>query len=144
MRAQNEGRIINIAPFWDILRCLIMALYRFKFALEGLTDTLRLELYDSDIYVSLIEPGMITTQFGQNSLKCTFLNRLTSSILRIKIPTNACVKIENQPLKRPPFTLTPEAVVKKNNSCFRKFKTQDTLSCYFSKLCRGGIKAIIA
>jgi short-subunit dehydrogenase len=38
-----------------------------KFALEGLADTLRLELKGTGIHVSLIEPGPILTQFRQNS-----------------------------------------------------------------------------
>jgi short-subunit dehydrogenase len=39
-----------------------------KFALEALADTLRLELHDTDIHISLIEPGPILTNFRQNSL----------------------------------------------------------------------------
>lgn len=38
-----------------------------KFALEGLTDTLRLELRGSGIYVSLIEPGPIKSRFRDNA-----------------------------------------------------------------------------
>jgi NAD(P)-dependent dehydrogenase (short-subunit alcohol dehydrogenase family) len=38
-----------------------------KFALEGLTDTLRMELAETDIHVSLIEPGPIDSRFRQNS-----------------------------------------------------------------------------
>ncbi|MGR5253099.1 SDR family oxidoreductase [Vibrio astriarenae] len=40
-----------------------------KFALEGYTDTLRLELADTHIRVSLIEPGPIETRFRANALK---------------------------------------------------------------------------
>lgn len=39
-----------------------------KFALEGLTDTLRLELLDTSVKVSLIEPGPIISQFRKNAL----------------------------------------------------------------------------
>ena len=38
-----------------------------KFALEGLADTLRLELHGAHIHISLIEPGPILTHFRQNS-----------------------------------------------------------------------------
>jgi len=38
-----------------------------KFALEGLTDTLRLELVGTGISVSLIEPGPITSRFRANA-----------------------------------------------------------------------------
>ncbi len=41
-----------------------------KFALEGWTDTLRLELHDTNIKISLIQPGgPIETQFRANALK---------------------------------------------------------------------------
>lgn len=40
-----------------------------KFALEGLTDTLRLELLNTDIKVVLIEPGPIESEFRKNALK---------------------------------------------------------------------------
>jgi short-subunit dehydrogenase len=39
-----------------------------KFALEGLADTLRLELHGTDIHISIIEPGPILTNFRKNSL----------------------------------------------------------------------------
>ena len=38
-----------------------------KYALEGLSDTLRLELHGSGIHVSLIEPGPITSRFRDNA-----------------------------------------------------------------------------
>ena len=40
-----------------------------KFALEGMTDVLRLEMRGTGIEVSLIEPGPITTEFRVNSAK---------------------------------------------------------------------------
>ena len=38
-----------------------------KFALEGLADTLRLELYGTNIHISLIEPGPILSDFRKNA-----------------------------------------------------------------------------
>ncbi|MDJ1008876.1 MAG: SDR family NAD(P)-dependent oxidoreductase [Paracoccaceae bacterium] len=70
MRAQGKGRIVNCS---SVLGCVAYpwrgAYISTKFALEGLTDTLRLELHGSGIAVSLIEPGLITTKFGANSQK---------------------------------------------------------------------------
>jgi NAD(P)-dependent dehydrogenase (short-subunit alcohol dehydrogenase family) len=40
-----------------------------KFAIEGLTDTLRMELSGSGIHVSLIEPGPIVSSFRKNAYK---------------------------------------------------------------------------
>jgi short-subunit dehydrogenase len=39
-----------------------------KYALEGLTDTLRLELKSANIAVILLQPGPINTQFRANAL----------------------------------------------------------------------------
>jgi short-subunit dehydrogenase len=38
-----------------------------KFALEGLVDTLRIELYDTNIKLCIIEPGPITSNFRKNA-----------------------------------------------------------------------------
>jgi short-subunit dehydrogenase len=38
-----------------------------KFALEGLVDTLRIELHDTNIKLCLIEPGPITSNFRKNA-----------------------------------------------------------------------------
>lgn len=40
-----------------------------KYALEGLTDTLRLEFRGTDIHFSLVEPGPIESRFRANALK---------------------------------------------------------------------------
>jgi short-subunit dehydrogenase len=39
-----------------------------KFAIEGLSDTLRLELQGSNIHLSIIQPGPIRTRFRDNGL----------------------------------------------------------------------------
>ena len=39
-----------------------------KYAIEGLTDTLRLELRDTDIHVALIEPGPITSKLREKAI----------------------------------------------------------------------------
>jgi len=70
MRAQGGGRIINCSSVlgfaWYPWRGAYVAS---KFALEGLTDTLRVELHAEPIHVVLIEPGLIDTPFGQNARK---------------------------------------------------------------------------
>ncbi|MHA2940016.1 SDR family oxidoreductase [Vibrio sp. RC27] len=40
-----------------------------KFAIEGWSDTLRLELLDTDIKIAILEPGPIETQFRTNALE---------------------------------------------------------------------------
>ena len=58
------GRILNLSSVCGTVASAGNSSYNAsKFALEGLTDTLRLELRNSGIQVSLIEPGPIATQF---------------------------------------------------------------------------------
>jgi NAD(P)-dependent dehydrogenase (short-subunit alcohol dehydrogenase family) len=65
MRAQGSGRIINVSSiggkFYEPLGGWYHAT---KFAVEGLSDSLRLELKPFGIHVVLIEPGPIRTEWG--------------------------------------------------------------------------------
>jgi NAD(P)-dependent dehydrogenase (short-subunit alcohol dehydrogenase family) len=68
MRHHNEGRIIQNSSVLGFAAMRYRGAYNAsKFALEGLTDTLRLELHQTGIHVSLIEPGPIETQFRANA-----------------------------------------------------------------------------
>ncbi|MGD8112477.1 SDR family oxidoreductase [Vibrio sp. TRT 17S01] len=69
MRKQGEGRIIQNSSVLGFAAMKYRGAYNAsKFALEGWTDTLRLELQGSNIHISLLEPGPIETQFRANAL----------------------------------------------------------------------------
>ncbi|MBR9874034.1 MAG: SDR family oxidoreductase [Vibrionaceae bacterium] len=69
IRSQGEGRIIQNSSVLGFAAMKYRGAYNAsKFALEGWSDTLRLELADTNIKVALIEPGPIETQFRQNAL----------------------------------------------------------------------------
>ena len=69
MRRQGHGRIVNCSSVLGFTALPFRGAYvATKFALEGLTDTLRLELRHTPIKVVLIQPGPITTRFRVNSL----------------------------------------------------------------------------
>lgn len=69
MRARSQGRIVNCSSILGLVPYRFRGAYTAsKFALEGLTITLRMELQDSGIHVSLIEPGPIATRFTANAL----------------------------------------------------------------------------
>lgn len=65
MRAQRSGRIVNVSSiggkFYEPLGAWYHAT---KFAVEGLSDSLRLELKPHGIHVVVIEPGTIRTEWG--------------------------------------------------------------------------------
>ncbi|TDA65999.1 MAG: SDR family oxidoreductase [Chloroflexi bacterium] len=66
MRQQKTGRIINISSIAGKMVTPVNGSYSStKFALEALSDALRLELAPFDIQVILVEPGAIKTNFDQ-------------------------------------------------------------------------------
>ena len=69
MRAQGHGRIVNCSSVLGIVGLKWRGAYvSTKFAMEGLTDVLRLEMRDTPIDIILIEPGPITTKIRANSI----------------------------------------------------------------------------
>jgi len=68
MRTQGHGRIVQCSSVLGLIPMKWRGAYvATKYALEGLSDTLRLELADSGIKVILIEPGPIGTKFRLNA-----------------------------------------------------------------------------
>lgn len=68
MRQQGHGRIIYNSSVLGFVAMKYRGAYNAsKFALEGLADTLRLELRGSGIHVILIEPGPIESRFRANA-----------------------------------------------------------------------------
>ncbi len=68
MRRQGHGRIIHNSSVLGLIAMRYRGAYNAsKFALEGLTDTLRQELAGTGIHVSLIEPGPIRSRFRDNA-----------------------------------------------------------------------------
>ncbi|MGD8842281.1 MAG: SDR family NAD(P)-dependent oxidoreductase [Gammaproteobacteria bacterium] len=70
MRRASEGRIIQNSSVLGLVSLAYRGAYNAsKYALEGLYDTLRLELADTGIHAVLIEPGPITSRFRANALE---------------------------------------------------------------------------
>ena len=69
MRAQGAGRIVNCSSVLGLVVAPWRSAYNAsKFAIEGLTDTLRLEMRGTGIHIVLIEPGPVTSQIRQNAV----------------------------------------------------------------------------
>ncbi len=112
MRSQGHGRIINNSSVLGLVALPYRGAYNAsKFALEALTDTLRLELRDSGIHVSLIEPGPIVSRFRENACEAYKANiDITNSPHR---ETYLGMERRLSGQGDAPFTLTPAAVLKK-------------------------------
>jgi short-subunit dehydrogenase len=111
MRQQGHGRIIQNT---SILGTITMPYYgaytASKFALEAFSSTLRQELRGTSIFVSIIAPGPIESQFRE-----TAYARFKETIKQNTLPLHKKLEQFFSPKSdaRPPFTLPPEAVVKK-------------------------------
>ncbi|NVO26265.1 SDR family NAD(P)-dependent oxidoreductase [Donghicola sp. C2-DW-16] len=69
MRKQGHGRIVNCSSVLGLVAMPWRGAYvSSKFAIEGLTDVLRLEMKGTGIHIILIEPGPITSKIRQNAI----------------------------------------------------------------------------
>lgn len=70
MRARGRGRIINVSSGGGRMTFPFMAAYTStKYAVESLSDGLRMELRVFGIDVSIIEPGPINTEFAGRTME---------------------------------------------------------------------------
>ena len=113
MRSHGKGRIVHNSSVLGFAAMPFRGAYNAsKFALEGLTDTLRLELRGSGISVSLIEPGPILSRFRANALHALKENiDIEQSIYRDNYKGALARLAKEGPAA--PFTLPPEAVLGK-------------------------------
>jgi NAD(P)-dependent dehydrogenase (short-subunit alcohol dehydrogenase family) len=113
MRRQGHGRIIHNSSVLGFVALPFRGAYNAsKYALEGLTDTLRLELRGSGIYVVLIEPGPIESRFRPNAY-AAYKRHIDPAA---SVHRDRYLKMEQRLQKEGPvvpFTLPPEAVLKK-------------------------------
>jgi len=113
MRRQGHGRIIQNSSVLGFVALRYRGAYNAsKYALEGLTDTLRLELKGTGIHVSLIEPGPVASRFRENAYRAYRENiDPGSSVHRDKYLAMETRLQTKGPVV--PFTLPPEAVLRK-------------------------------
>lgn len=113
MRKQGGGRIIQISSILGIAAIAYRGAYNAsKFALEGLSDTLRLELRGTDIHVVLIEPGPIVSKFRDNAY-AAFMANIDAEHSAHRDQYRSMVKRFKGMSGNMPFTLPTEAVLAK-------------------------------
>lgn len=113
MLKQGHGRIIQNSSVLGFVALKFRGAYSAsKYAIEGLSDTLRHELAGTNIYVSLIEPGPIETQFRANSF-AAYKENINKETSRFKKEYEATEKRLGKKGAAVPFTLPPEAVLKR-------------------------------
>jgi NAD(P)-dependent dehydrogenase (short-subunit alcohol dehydrogenase family) len=113
MRAAGEGRIVQISSVLGLVSLAYRGAYNAsKYALEGLSDTLRLELADTNIYVSSIAPGPIGSRFRENAFAHYQQTVDTENSAHRDAYRKLAGKFERGSGKDP-FSLGPEAVVRR-------------------------------
>ncbi len=113
MRANGAGRIVQNSSVLGIVAMKWRGAYNAsKFAIEGLSDTLRLELRGSGIHVSIIEPGPIWSKFVESALR-HFQENIDIEHSRYRAVYERRLKRLRGETKPNPFKLPPEAVLKK-------------------------------
>jgi len=115
MRKQGHGRIVNCSSVLGFVAMRYRGAYNAtKFALEGLTDTLRIEMRDHPIDIILIEPGPIATDFRKNA-RIQFEKWIDwkNSAVRTAYEKELNKRLSNEAGKPDLFELPSSAVTKK-------------------------------
>lgn len=112
MRKNSAGRIVQNSSVLGLVAMKWRGAYNAsKFAIEGLSDTLRLELRGSGIHVVIIEPGPIASRFTEHALKAFEANvDETASHYRADYARQRERLSGGRPNR---FKLPPEAVLEK-------------------------------
>ena len=112
MRKQGYGKILYNSSILGFAAMQYRGAYNAsKFAIEGFADTLRLEIKQDNIQVSLIEPGPILSDFRKNAFE-QFKRWISIDDSAHKEKYQAMVSRLETVGPSAPFTLGPEAVTK--------------------------------
>lgn len=113
-RKQGAGRIVNVSSVVGRVSLPFMGIYSAsKFALEAVSDALRVELSRDHISVSLVEPGPIATQFSTNCAEQGEQNLDPHTSRFSAAYKKYFKKRRNGGMSEDRFRLPPEAVAKK-------------------------------
>ena len=123
-REQNEGRVIQNSSILGFVSFKYRGAYNAsKFALEAISDALRVELKGSGVYVSLIEPGPIKSNFRKNAYD-RFKRYIDIENSYHKNAYQKSIK-RFESSEDDPFTLTSEAVYKEFKKILKAKKPKD-------------------
>jgi NAD(P)-dependent dehydrogenase (short-subunit alcohol dehydrogenase family) len=114
MRTQGHGRIINCSSVLGLVGMTWRGAYvATKFAMEGLTDVLRIEMNGTGIDVILIEPGPIATQIRENAVPHFEKWVDWENSARREQYVSLRGRLYDKKVKKDTFELGPEAVTAK-------------------------------
>lgn len=110
MRKNNSGRVIYLSSVLGFVAMPFRGPYNAsKFAIEGLVDTLRLELINTNIQLSLVQPGPIDSQFRANAY-LAFKDNVNMDNSNYQANYQGMIERLNSS-KLATFTLAPESIL---------------------------------
>ena len=144
MREAGEGRIIQNSSLLGFVSLAYRGAYNAsKYALEGLYDTLRLELAGTGIYAVLIEPGPIESRFRANAFAAYKKNiDVEHSAHRDQYLATEKRLLKEGPAA--PFTLPPEAVLDKVIKALESSKPRPRYYVTFPTWLFGSLKRVLS
>lgn len=112
MRKQGYGRIIQHSSILGLISLRFRGAYNAsKYAIEGLCDTLRLELANEEIYVCTINTGPVRSDFRKNATKKFYEHIYKKKTVFEKEYEKELIPKE-QKKKNDPFTRDSDVVIK--------------------------------
>lgn len=113
-RAQGWGRIVNVSSVYGRVSAPLVGAYcASKFAMEALSDSMRVELRSSGVALSLIEPGPIETAFRRNAASQSFELLDAEEGRFARKYAKSLERAQKKSVRPKPFSLPPLAVAKK-------------------------------
>jgi NAD(P)-dependent dehydrogenase (short-subunit alcohol dehydrogenase family) len=144
MLKQGHGRIIQNSSVLGFVALKFRGAYTAsKYAIEGLTDTLRQELTGTNIYISLIEPGPIESRFRANAF-AAYKKNINKEKSRFKTEYKKTEERLSKEGPAVPFTLPPEAVLKKVIHALESRKPKPRYYVTFPTYLFGYLKRILS
>lgn len=112
LREQERSHIIQISSIFGFIGLPYRGAYiASKYALEALTDTMRLEMADSGIYLSLVEPGPISSRFRENAYQAFMTAISRDDSLHADAYRKEIARMQSE--NPVPFTLPADSVLDK-------------------------------
>ncbi|MDZ4198690.1 MAG: SDR family NAD(P)-dependent oxidoreductase, partial [Kiritimatiellia bacterium] len=112
-RRQGFGRIVNISSVVGRIALPFMGAYSAtKFAVEALSDALRVELLGSGVSVSIVEPGPIDTEFGTNASQSGMATLDPDASVFGEMYRKKLDRVSTRRNRKELFRLPPEAVAR--------------------------------
>ncbi|MFT5836221.1 MAG: short-subunit dehydrogenase [Sulfurimonas sp.] len=142
MRKQGYGRVIQHSSVLGIISLRFRGAYNAsKYAIEGLCDTLRLELMETNIHVCTINTGPVSSDFRKNAIKMFQKNVILEGSIFEKAYNEELLTVKEK--ENDPFTKGSEVVIKNILHALEAKKPQPRYYNTLATHLLGGFKRVL-